>query len=67
MYSMPCAKIDCTISQNPNKMAFVSTMIAEVRSLNCVLIFRILLAAVPYTFNTYYVVDISNLSSQVVP
>ena len=65
MYSIPCAEIDCAISQTPNKMAFTS--IAEVRSLNCVLIFRILLAAVPYTFKTYYVVDISNLLSQVVP
>jgi hypothetical protein len=38
-----------------------------VRSLNCVLIFRILLVAVPDTFKTYYVVDISDLLSQVVP
>ena len=41
--------------------------IAEVRTLNCVLIFRILLAEVPYTFKTYNVVDTSNLVSQVVP
>ena len=53
--SMPCAEIDCTIGQTPNKMAFAS--IAEVRSLNCVLIFRILLATVSYTFYNFYVVQ----------
>ena len=67
MYSMPCTENDCTISHTLNKMAFVSTMIAEVRSLNLFLIFRILLATLPYTFVTYYLVDISNLLSQVVP
>ena len=48
-------EIDCVISEIPNKMVFAS--ITEVRSLNCVLIFRTLLAAVPYTVKTYYVVD----------
>ena len=55
MYSMPCAEIDCAISQTPNKMAFASTMIAEVRFLNCILIYRILLAALPYTSKTIMV------------
>ena len=51
MYSMPSTVIDCTISHIPNKMAFASTMIAEMSSLNynIILIFRILLATLPYT------------------
>ena len=49
MYSIPSmlpyAEVDCAISQTPNKMAFTSTMIADVHSLNCILIFMILLMA----------------------